>query len=149
MTLAELAEYISERQGTEYEIVWGVLDDAVDEIVRALQQGREVKIRKLGTFRWEPTKAKTVSQSWRNKTLRVPGGEKLRFRPARALRSRRVDMNDHEDDGMTKVGVVLDDEKIKQAGEGDKEPCRRCGKLLDDARICEDCGTEPLEKRDG
>jgi len=50
-----------------------------------------------------------------------------------------------EDEGMTKLGVVLDDEKEKTASEGDIRICPICGEELDGARACPEHGTEPLE----
>ena len=52
-----------------------------------------------------------------------------------------------DDEGMTKLGVVLDDSKTKEAGIGSKDQsnCPVCDKKLDDAGACPTHGTEPLE----
>lgn len=49
------------------------------------------------------------------------------------------------DEGMSKYGVELDDNKTKTAGNGPKPVCPRCGKGLDDAGACPEHGTEPFE----
>lgn len=52
----------------------------------------------------------------------------------------------NDDDGMTKLGVELDDEKTKSAAEGGSTPtCPRCLSKLDDAGACPKHGTEPFE----
>lgn len=47
---------------------------------------------------------------------------------------------------MEKYGVELDDQKVKTSKEG-KETCSRCGKSLDENRLCPKHGSEPLERR--
>jgi hypothetical protein len=46
---------------------------------------------------------------------------------------------------MEKLGVVLDDEKTKTAGQ--KLKCPKCGSDLPRQKYCNKCGTEPFEKR--
>lgn len=47
---------------------------------------------------------------------------------------------------MEKLGVVLDDEKTKVAGQTKK--CPKCGAdLHSESTYCVNCGTEPFEKR--
>jgi hypothetical protein len=52
-----------------------------------------------------------------------------------------------DDEGMTKYGVVMDDEKEKTAnkGEGEVRICPMCAEELDDAGACPKHGTRPLE----
>ena len=50
---------------------------------------------------------------------------------------------------MEKYGVVLDQEKTKTAG--DKEVCPKCGGRVyreDSIPKCENCGTEPWERKE-
>jgi predicted amidophosphoribosyltransferase len=46
---------------------------------------------------------------------------------------------------MEKLGVVLDDEKVKTASTS--KNCPKCGRALPSANYCNTCGTEPFEKR--
>jgi tRNA(Ile2) C34 agmatinyltransferase TiaS len=55
---------------------------------------------------------------------------------------------------MDKYGVVLDNEKVKQANDKTKETasaptCPVCGKVLDNAGACPEHGTEPFESDRG
>jgi hypothetical protein len=52
---------------------------------------------------------------------------------------------------MDKYAVVLDDEKVKEAGKTDPgtiAKCPLCGADLDDGGACPTHGTEPFEKKD-
>lgn len=49
---------------------------------------------------------------------------------------------------MEKYGVDLDNEKTKQASEGEIGTCPWCGKELDENGFCPVHGSEPFEKRD-
>jgi len=57
-------------------------------------------------------------------------------------------MSDNEE-GMTKLGVELDDDKIKTAGEGAAPACPICLSELDDAGACPEHGTKPFEPSNG
>lgn len=142
MTLKEVIERVARRQGASMILVEGFLQTALDEIVLELLQGGSVQLRGLGTLQW-----KSVQGSHRKGFQRadVPPGWKLSFTPARRFRVRRTTMS--EDEGMSKYGVELDDEKIKEASErpGSEDHCQTCGRKLDDARACPVHGTEPLE----
>lgn len=46
---------------------------------------------------------------------------------------------------MDKLGVVLEDEKVKTGSEG--ALCPTCGTKLSKPQWCPKCGTEPFEKR--
>jgi ribosomal protein L37AE/L43A len=56
---------------------------------------------------------------------------------------------------MEKLGVVIDDEKTKEASENGNSPlcCPKCNKRIHstDGGLpnCLNCGTEPFEKRQG
>jgi hypothetical protein len=54
--------------------------------------------------------------------------------------------NKKEDqEGMTKLGVELDDQKVKTAEHSGEQICPICGETLDDAGACPKHGTEPFE----
>ena len=54
---------------------------------------------------------------------------------------------------MEKLGVVIDDEKVKTAELTGARRCPKCGTTLDphismnNSPCCPNCGTEPFEKR--
>lgn len=54
------------------------------------------------------------------------------------------------DEGMTKYGVQLDDQKVKEASEATKSGthCPVCLKKLDNGGACPTHGTEPFEKKE-
>jgi len=55
-----------------------------------------------------------------------------------------------EDEGLTKYGVELDEEKTKVAGEGGKPThCPLCLSELDDGGACPEHGVEPFEPTTG
>lgn len=57
---------------------------------------------------------------------------------------------DKADEGLTKLGVVLDDEKVKEADDGAKGThCPWCLSELDNAGACPVHGTEPFEPGKG
>lgn len=144
MTLSEIIERVALRQGVSVVLVEGFVLEVVDEIVRILEQGGEVKLRGLGTLHWRKTKGRAINTSAIKGE--IPEGQKLKFTPARRFRTRRKDMSESEE-GMTKLGVVLDEEKTKQAsaGVGEGNRCPTCQRKLDDAGACPVHGTEPLE----
>lgn len=86
MTLTELVEELARRTGAEHEVAWGFSKSLIDLIVERLDQGHEVKIRELGTFKWVDVPSKTMPGG-----KRVQAGRKLRFMPADRFRTRRVD----------------------------------------------------------
>ena len=49
------------------------------------------------------------------------------------------------DEGMVKLGVVLDDQKVKTAEKDTVRICPICAEKLDDAGSCPTHGTEPFE----
>lgn len=49
---------------------------------------------------------------------------------------------------MEKFGVELDENKVKEAGQGAKKPgCPKCGAALDVNGFCPNHGSEPFEKK--
>lgn len=54
-------------------------------------------------------------------------------------------MTQNNDEGMDKLGVVLDDSKTKTAQNTPVPTCPICGKKLDNAGACPEHGTEPFE----
>ena len=143
VTLATLIHRLARRHGVRSAIAGGFVFEAVDEIVRALDAGNNVKVRGLGTFQWQRVAERPGSGALTGSKIKA--GKKLRFIPSKRFRSRRTKMSDH--DGMTKYGVELDDEKTKQASEkaGEAGRCPTCTRKLDDAGACPVHGTEPLE----
>ena len=137
MTITEIAELISRRTGAEFQLTWGFAQSFIETIVECLDRGHEVKIRGLGTFHWVDIKQQTLPFG-----RKVPAGRKLKFKAAKQFYSRRLQMSD---DGMTKLGVVLDDDKTKTAGKGSDRICPICGSKLDDAGACPVHGTQPFE----
>lgn len=142
MTLKDLIRRVALHHGASSDLVEGFLLTAVEEVILDLHRGESVKVRGLGTLQWKHVKG-SPARGFRKTD--VPPGWKLCFIPARRFRLRRKAMSD--DDGMSKYGVELDDEKTKQAskGAGEKDLCPTCQHELDDARACPVHGTEPLE----
>lgn len=141
MTLVEIIERVARRQEVSTALVEGFVLEAVDEVVRVLNQGEDVKIRGLGTLYWKKVPSRHMPLSGY-----VPEGWKLKFTPSQKLRERRTKMSDN-DEGMIKYGVELDDDKTKQASEGPNQmgTCPTCQRQLDNAGACPVHGTEPLE----
>jgi nucleoid DNA-binding protein len=142
-TIAEIVRRIARRHGVRQDLAGGFVYEAVDEIVRVLDAGSNVKIRGLGTLQWQQVAERPGSGALTGS--RISAGKKLRFIPSKRFRSRRTKMSDS--DGMTKYGVELDQEKTKQASEkpGGAGRCPTCSSKLDDAGACSVHGTEPLE----
>ena len=143
MTLEQIIKDIARRHGVPTALVGGFVHAAIEGLAQALDLGSTVKVRGLGTFRWQ--KAKERAGSGALKGSRIPAGWRLCFHPAKRFRSRRTAMSDP--DAMTKYGVELDDNKTKQASEQPGKPgrCPTCQRVLDDAGACPVHGTEPLE----
>lgn len=142
MTLEQIIKDIARRHGVPTALASGFVHAAIEELIQVLDLGGEMKVRGLGTFRWQKAKARAGSGALKGSS--IPAGWKLRFLPARHYRSRRTAMSDP--DAMTKYGVELDDNKTKQASEHDKPGrCPACQRVLDDAGACPVHGTEPLE----
>jgi nucleoid DNA-binding protein len=146
MTLSEIVDRVIRRiEGSrvEKEFLWELLQETIDEVALVLGRGEEVKIRGLGRLYWAPVKRTTKRLA--GKDISVPDGWRLKFDPAGPFR-RRTKMPEDKDEGLTKLGVVLDGNKTKTAGEGDSvRICPVCGKELDDAGACPVHGTEPFE----
>lgn len=141
MTLKEIIRLVAKKQEVPVPLAGGFIMCAVEEIIREVNRGGEVKIRGLGTIRWRAIGA--FPQRGMLKTD-VPPGWKLGFIPARRFRARRAAMSD---EGFVKYGVELDNEKVKQASEeaDKKDRCPDCKRALDSAGACPVHGTEPFE----
>lgn len=141
VTLADIVRRVAELYGVSTNIAAGFVYGTIDEVVRALDSGNEVKLRGIGTLSWRFAKGRSGVAGY---TTPIPDGLKLRFTPARRFRRRRGNMSDTE--GMSKYGVEFDQEKAKYAEAGAKEgSCPTCKRSLDDAGACPVHGTEPLE----
>lgn len=146
MTITELIEIVAERTGAEPAVVHGFFQSFADVMIERLDAGDEVKIRGLGTFRWVDVPGKKLPV-YKRKAMGIthlPGGRKLKFIPSKQFRSRRTEMSDNEE-GMTKLGVELDDDKTKTAGKDSVNACPVCLSELDDAGACPKHGTQPFE----
>ena len=151
MTLTEIVDRMVHRmevRGPDKELVSELSQELVEHIIATLKRGEDVKIRGLGRFHWVYSKPRYVR--FRGQKYLVPGTNHLKFKPAKRLR--RHDMPEEKE--MTKLGVVLDDDKVKEATIGGGDPtvpaiqtCSKCHRKLDDAGVCPEHGTEPLEKR--
>lgn len=84
MTLTELVEELADRTGAEHEIAWGFVRSFVDLMVEYLDQGHDVKVRDLGTFKWVDVPAKKMPGQ-----EETPAGKKLKFTPADRFKRRR------------------------------------------------------------
>jgi hypothetical protein len=154
MTITELMEIVAEMTGAEPDVVHGFFQSFVDVMVERLDAGDEVKIRGLGTFRWGDVPESKIpigadygphgDDFGNTRYLVAPTGRKLKFFPAKQFRSRRTEMSD-KDEGMTKLGVELDDDKTKTADQRQVDACPVCLSELDDAGACPKHGTEPFE----
>ena len=147
MTITELVDLVADRTGAEPQVVHGFFQSFVDVVVERLDAGDEVKIRGLGSFRWVDVPGKKLPLHKRRamKMTHLPGGRKVKFFPAKQFRSRRTEEMATEDEGMTKLGVELDDEKTKTADDSAAPACPICLLVLDDAGACPQHGTEPFE----
>ena len=147
MTITELIELVSDRTGAERTVVHGFFQSFVDIMVERIDAGDEVKIRGLGTFRWVDVPGVKLPRPKRKAMgiTHLPGGRKLRFFPAKQFRTRRTEEMSDKDEGMSKLGVVLDDDKTKTATKTQVDACPVCLSELDDAGACPKHGTEPFE----
>ena len=144
MTLSEIVELVAEEIGAERHLVWGFVRSFMDTLVEELDRGNEVKVRRLGTFKWVDVPPKYIPLALGRSMKVAPVGRKLKFYPAKKFRTRRVVMSD--DEGMNKYGVVLDDaEKTANKNESNVSVCPVCAAELDDAGACPEHGTKPLE----
>ena len=147
MTITELIELVSDRTGAERTVVHGFFQSFVDIMVERIDAGDEVKIRGLGPFRWVDVPGVKLPRPKRKAIgiTHLPGGRKLRFFPAKQFRTRRTEEMSDKDEGMSKLGVVLDDDKTKTATKTQVDACPVCLSELDDAGACPKHGTEPFE----
>jgi nucleoid DNA-binding protein len=145
MTLAQIIVDIARRYRVPTALAGGFVHEAIEELIRVVDSGKEVKVRGLGAFRWRRVKERPRTGA--HAGTPIPAGWKLHFYPARNFRCRRTTMSDPTDTTMTKYGVELSDEKTKQASERGGKPgrCPVCSRVLDDAGACPEHGTEPLE----
>jgi nucleoid DNA-binding protein len=144
MNQTELVEELADRIGAEHDITWGFVRSFLELLIERLDQGHEVKIRELGTFKWVDVPGAIVPAGGAEKYH--PPGRKLKFLPAKKFKTRRSEMSDA--DGMDKYAVVKDDEKVKTAQEkGNQSTCPECQSNLDAAGLCPRCGSEPLEPK--
>ena len=148
MTLTEIIGRLTEKlemKGLDQNFFLSAVSMTIDRVIETLARGEEVKIRGLGRLYWAPALGRTKVLKGKRHT--VPAYLRLRFEPADALRRREM-VEKKEDEGMTKLGVEMDPDKVKTATESSSpHKCAVCGKPLDDAGVCPEHGTEPLERK--
>lgn len=140
---SDIIDDMSNRINLDRELLKEVVDLLIECVEEALLSGESVRLRGLCNF---------YVYSLPSITLKMPDGtpfemeDRVRIKPRMALRLRGYHRMTEE--GMEKYGVVLDDEKVKMAEEGNKAgTCPTCGKELDESGLCPEHGTEPLERR--
>lgn len=92
MTLAQIIKDIAHWHRVPTDLASGFVQDAIEELVRVIDSGEEVKVRGLGTFRWQKARARSGTGTLNGSE--IPEGMKLRFLPARRFRGRRTSMSD-------------------------------------------------------
>lgn len=82
-TLSELVGRVCVAKGAPRHIVWPVIEEFIDQIVDSLDEGQDVKLRRLGTLRW-------ISYSGRSAGGVVyAAGKRLKLVPAIRIRGLR------------------------------------------------------------
>lgn len=89
-TLAALIKNVALRHGVPAPYVGGFVRDTIEEITYVMDAGGDVKVRGLGTFRWQKTKGRPGSGAYSGP---IPDGWKLRFIPCKRLRARRTKLD--------------------------------------------------------
>jgi hypothetical protein len=129
VTFIELVESVSTRTGTPKPKVAAILRAAILEIRDTVLAGELVKLPLLGVFMPRRLQHRSLFGGLRQGSKRLA----IHFRPSRSTT-------------MEKYGVTYDnDEMVKTGGIGSN--CPVCGKVLEKERYCDNCGTEPFEKR--
>lgn len=95
MTLTEIVELVSRRQGSPRELAWGFVQETIEVIIEALNHGEEIRIRGLGRLHWAKVKGRSISDFCGGQTI-IPDGWKLKFTPATQFKSRRTDSDSNE-----------------------------------------------------
>jgi len=131
MTSSELIRTIAKKTELPKEAVSLIISCLVQEIRTTVLSGERVRIKGLGLFLPKRIKPTLLFGGSRLSQSRII----IKFRPIRS-----IDMKE-------KFGVVLeDDEGMTKTGSiGSK--CPKCGTTLKKEKHCDECGTEPFEKR--
>ena len=146
MTLDHLSRDLAADAGIPMDVARFLVRSTFSSLARRLERGHGAKIRGLGTFKWAAVRARKPRTTGVAPARGLPAGQKLKFVPAYNLRKRRTILADNDDQGMTKYGVVLDQEKTKEAEVGHRPThCPVCLEKLDKAGACPVHGTEPFE----
>jgi len=87
VTITDIINAVSSRLDVDRKLTAGFVFEVVNETIQALESGKSVKIKGLGTFTWKPV-SKRSGTGVRSGTY-VPEGKKLKFVPAKKFRSRR------------------------------------------------------------
>jgi nucleoid DNA-binding protein len=90
VSLSALAKKVSKRTGYPYAEAWAICDELVEVLVKELDAGRDVQIRRLGSFTWEESKGRTYRDVHTGRLKKYPSGLKLRLLPSLLLRRRRA-----------------------------------------------------------
>jgi len=117
-----------------------------------LDSGRAVRLHGLGVFKWMDTPARVYVRMSDRTKVTLPAAKRLKFTPSRNWRGRRRTKMSNEtkpddSEGMSKYGVVLDQEKTKEAtvAGSNQRVCPRCKAALEADGTCPEHGTEPFE----
>ena len=142
VTPAEITKVICRRTGAPKHIVWPIIDEFISVAIEALESGKDLKLRSLGTLYWKRVPKRDGFRSRLDgKVYNLPERRKLKWLSSDRFKEARP--------AMEKYGVKLDDEKVKQAlkGKDNVESCPDCDKKLDSGGACPEHGTEPLEQK--
>jgi nucleoid DNA-binding protein/DNA-directed RNA polymerase subunit RPC12/RpoP len=130
-----------------YDVNW-VTSRIFEAMAAVLASGQDITVRGLGRLYWKATPKRRIIHPTTHQEMWIPERKNLKFKPAKQLR--RLDME--------KYGVVLDDQKVKEAsqdGESRWFKCTKCGADLEKDESsgkfmlkCPKCGTEPFEKKE-
>lgn len=143
MTLTELAQEVARVTGFDGEEAWVICEALFEALARQLEREEEVKIRNFGTFKWVTHQERDRRVPVTGALVTVPSQRVLKFTPSGRFTPR-------EARAMEKLGVQYDEEKVKEAEKGEKNPnaCPRCGKDAGEERNCPEHGTEPFETKE-
>jgi nucleoid DNA-binding protein len=91
MTMADIIKEVAKQLDVHPFLVKGFVWEALEHVRDALDSGKEVKIRGIGTFSWKPIPGRPVSGA---RVGSIPPGKKLKFTPSLRLRNRRPNIED-------------------------------------------------------
>lgn len=136
MGFVDLVERVAGKSGMSRRETLKVIHNFIELMSEHLTKtGDYIRLPGLGSFYLRDTKERVLFGG----TRKSSGRRVLKFRECRKVKKELA---------MEKYGVVIDDEKVKTAG--DKKTCPKCGGRVyheNGFPKCEKCGTEPFEKK--